>query len=258
MTRAFPRATAVVFLAVAAVLWTSPATESSAGTQEIAPEAGSIVQPASGALSGYDILDDLGAVYTKNSPWYGSLLTQNLSAPIVSMAIRPKKNQKGYWLVNNAGSVFSFGGAKYWGSTSGISLTKSITGIAPTATGKGYWLVGGDGGIFAFGDASYYGSTGGLHLTKRIVDIASTPDGLGYWLVARDGGIFAFGDAPFYGSTGALHLNQPIVGMSSTSTGRGYRFVASDGGIFSFGDAAFLGSTGGMALAHPVVGLIGA
>jgi hypothetical protein len=161
----------------------------------------------------------------------------------------------GYWLVGSDGGMFSFGNAKFHGSTGGMHLNQPIVGMARTRTGKGYWLVARDGGMFSFGDAKFHGSTGGMHLNQPIVGMARTPSGKGYWLVASDGGMFTFGDAKFFGSTGAMHLNRPIVGMAPTPSGKGYWLVASDGGMFSFGDAKFHGSTGGMVLNRPIVAM---
>ncbi len=161
----------------------------------------------------------------------------------------------GYWLVASDGGIFSYGDAKFYGSTGGTTLNMPIVGMAATADGLGYWLVASDGGIFSYGDAKFYGSTGGTTLNKPIVGMAATADGLGYWLVASDGGIFSYGDAKFYGSTGGTTLNKPIVGMAATADGLGYWLVASDGGIFSYGDAKFYGSTGGTTLNKPIVGM---
>ena len=133
-----------------------------------------------------------------------------LNRPIVGMASTP--DGRGYWLVASDGGIFSFGDARFYGSTGALTLNRPIVGMAATPDGRGYWLVASDGGIFSFGDARFYGSTGALALNRPIVGMAATPDGRGYWLVASDGGIFSFGDARFYGSTGALTLNRPIVG----------------------------------------------
>jgi hypothetical protein len=161
----------------------------------------------------------------------------------------------GYWLVANDGGIFTFGNARYYGSTGGMHLNQPINGMARTSSGRGYWLVASDGGIFSFGDARFRGSTGAMHLNRPIVGMAATPTGRGYWLVASDGGMFTFGDAHFYGSTGAMHLNRPITGMARSATGRGYWLVASDGGMFTFGDAHFYGSTGGQPLVAPIITL---
>jgi hypothetical protein len=179
--------------------------------------------------------------------------------PLLSSASSPAAAASnpgpGYWMVASDGGIFSYGSAKFFGSTGAIKLNMPIVGMAATPTGQGYWLVASDGGIFAFGDAGFFGSTGAMKLNKPIVGMASTASGRGYWLVASDGGIFAFGDAGFFGSTGAIKLNKPITGMTPSATGRGYRMVATDGGIFSFGDAAFFGSAGSTALAKPISGM---
>ena len=159
-------------------------------------------------------------------------------------------------MVASDGGIFSFGDARFYGSTGSIRLNQPVVGMAATPNGGGYWMVARDGGIFAFGGAGFYGSTGSIRLNQPIVGMAATPDGRGYWMVASDGGIFAFGDAGFYGSTGAIHLNQPIVGMAATPDGRGYWLVARDGGIFSFGDAPFLGNSGQPAGSPPIVAIM--
>jgi len=161
----------------------------------------------------------------------------------------------GYRFVAADGGIFSFGDAKFFGSTGNIKLARPIVGMAATPANQGYWLVASDGGVFSFGDARFFGSTGAMRLNRPIVGMAATPSGAGYWLVASDGGIFSFGDARFFGSTGAMRLNRPIVGMAATPSGAGYWLVASDGGVFTFGDAAFFGSQGGAAPADPVVGM---
>ena len=150
----------------------------------------------------------------------------------------------GYRLVSSDGGIFTFGTARFFGSTGDAPLNRPIVGMASTPDGGGYWLVASDGGIFSLGDAAFFGSTGAVSLNSPIVGMASTPDGRGYWLVASDGGIFSFGDAAFHGSTGAMPLNEPIVGMAATHDGAGYCLVASDGGIFAFGDAWFQGRWG--------------
>ena len=58
------------------------------------------------------------------------------------------------------GGIFSFGDAKFYGSTGAIHLNQPVVGMAATATGAGYRFVAADGGIFNFGDATFYGSLG--------------------------------------------------------------------------------------------------
>ncbi|MGH9078939.1 MAG: Ig domain-containing protein [Acidimicrobiales bacterium] len=175
-----------------------------------------------------------------------------LAQPVVGLASTPDGG--GYWVVDAAGSVMSFGDATFFGSTVGLPLNLPINHIVATPDGGGYWLVAADGGIFTFGDAGFFGSMGGIHLNAPVVDLAPTPTGRGYWLVAADGGIFTFGDAGFFGSMGGRPLNRPVVGLSPDPSTGGYWLVASDGGIFAFA-APFLGSTGAIRLNRPINGM---
>jgi hypothetical protein len=70
------------------------------------------------------------------------------------------------------GGIFSFGDARFYGSTGAIRLNQPIVGMAATSSGRGYRFVASDGGIFSFGDAPFYGSTGAIHLAQPIVGIA--------------------------------------------------------------------------------------
>src|SRR5690349_20897985 len=99
----------------------------------------------------------------------------SLNAPLVGIAATPRGN--GYWLLGQDGGIFSYGGARFYGSTGGMHLNQPVVGIAATPTGRGYWLVAADGGIFTFGRARFYGSTGGMHLNSPIVGMAATRSG---------------------------------------------------------------------------------
>ena len=81
----------------------------------------------------------------------------------------------GYWLVASDGGIFTFGDAKFYGSTGAIKLNKPIVGMAATPDGGGYWLVASDGGIFTFGDAAFYGSHRRMTLNKPIIGMIAGP-----------------------------------------------------------------------------------
>lgn len=174
-----------------------------------------------------------------------------IHAPVVGMA---GCAGGGYWECSSDGGVFSFGGATFYGSLAGHTLSKPIVGMASTSTGKGYWMVAADGGVFGFGDAQFFGSTGNLTLNKPIVGMSPKPNDRGYWLVAADGGVFNF-NTGFFGSAGGTILNKPIVGMAHSPSGEGYWLVGADGGVFAYGDARFHGSAGGTVLNKPIVGM---
>jgi hypothetical protein len=144
-------------------------------------------------------------------------------APVVPndlvSAVASPTTGHGAWLATTDGGVFALGGAGFYGSASGLTLTKPIVGMASTPDGKGYWLVASDGGVFGYGDAHFYGSTGGIHLDAPVVGIAPTGDGKGYWLVASDGGVFAYGDAVFHGSLGGVDLSAAVVGIAPAHNG---------------------------------------
>ncbi len=164
----------------------------------------------------------------------------NLKSNWFSLADPSGGDGPGYWLAASNGGVFSFGGARFYGSAGNLVLNKPIVGMAATPDGGGYWLVAADGGIFTFGDARFYGSTGNLVLNKPIVGMAASPGGGGYWLVASDGGIFTFGDARYEGSLGASPPASPVVGMAPAAGGGGYWLLEADGTVQGFGAAPAL------------------
>src|SRR6476659_11300007 len=98
-----------------------------------------------------------------------------LNAPIVGIAAT--HTGKGYWLLASDGGIFSYGNARFYGSTGAMHLNQPGVGISPTPSGRGYWLVASDGGVFSFGDARFYGSTGAMHLNQPIIGMTPTPNG---------------------------------------------------------------------------------
>ena len=112
----------------------------------------------------------------------------HLNQPVVGIAATPSGS--GYWLVASDGGIFTFGDARFHGSTGAMHLNSPIVGMAATPNGRGYWLVAADGGIFTFGNAHFHGSAGGVPVGSPIVGMATTPSGHGYWLAAADGRVF--------------------------------------------------------------------
>ena len=134
---------------------------------------------------------------------------------------------RGYWLLGEDGGVFSFGSARFHGSTGAMRLHAPVVGIAATPSGNGYWLVAKDGGVFSFGDAQFRGSTGGMHLVAPVGGIARDGTPHGYWLAAEDGGVFSFGSAHFQGSAaGLVKSTKHVVQITGMPAGNGYRMLA--------------------------------
>jgi hypothetical protein len=162
----------------------------------------------------------------------------------------------GYWLVGADGGIFTFGAARFYGSTGAIHLQRPVVGISPTSSDTGYWLVASDGGVFSFGNAGFYGSVPGIGLApaqssspKRlnapIAGIVPTADQKGYFMVGSDGGVFSFGDGKFEGSCpGIGGCAGAAVAVMPDATGKGYWIVTAVGDVYSFGDAVYHGGPG--------------
>ena len=195
--------------------------------------------------SGYWLTSGNGEVFTGGTSWFGSLSSDWLNKPIVTMASTPSGD--GYWLVNRAGTVSAFGGASRHGSVSG---TTRIVDMAVTPTGNGYWLASRGGRVYAFGDADEHGSA--QDEGSRIAGIAATPSGRGYWLFARGGRVFPYGNASRLG--GARGEGATIVGGDNFGS-TGYWLVSDRGQVFAFSDAPELGDLSDTSLSSPVVGI---
>jgi hypothetical protein len=97
----------------------------------------------------------------------------------VGMAATPSGN--GYWLVARDGGIFSFGDARFFGSTGAMHLNAPIVGMAAAYTGAGYWLAARDGGIFSFGNAPFQGSgVGHISSLDQVIQITGLSHALGY------------------------------------------------------------------------------
>jgi hypothetical protein len=171
--------------------------------------------------------------------------------------LEPTPSGDGYWVVDDAGGVSSFGDAVYRGAPDSLALkaNEKVTSLSTTPTGKGYWMFTDKGRVLTFGDATSYGDMSKATLNGPVLDSIVTSTGKGYYMVASDGGIFAFGDAKFYGSMGGKKLNAAVQSLVPDSDGVGYWLVASDGGIFAF-DSPFKGSMGDRKLNRPVTGMV--
>ncbi len=134
----------------------------------------------------------------------------HLNAQIIASAVTPTGH--GYYMVGADGGVFSFGDARFHGSTGGLHLNRPVVGIAPTPGNGGYWLVASDGGVFAF-RAPFRGSMGATRLNRPVNGLVAYADG--YLMVASDGGIFDFSNVAFLGSLAATPPPTPVIGVAA-------------------------------------------
>lgn len=193
-------------------------------------------------------------VVVSNARWSGAV---SAADQFTYVATLPPPPLHGYWLVGADGGIFTFGAARFWGSTGNLNLQRPVVGITPTADRGGYWLVATDGGIFAFGDSGFYGSLPGVglapagsaapdRLNAPVVAMVPSTDGHGYFMVAADGGVFAFGDAQFAGSCpGIGGCSGQAVAVMPDASGGGYWLVTDTGNVYAFGDAPSYGAPGG-------------
>ena len=113
-----------------------------------------------------------------------------LNRPIVGMAATP--TGKGYWMVASDGGIFSFGDARFFGSTGGIHLNRPIVDMASAADGDGYLLAAEDGGVFLFGSAKFYGSAAAACPNTLATGVAMSHAAPGYWITFGDARTYAF------------------------------------------------------------------
>ena len=219
---------------------------------------------------GYWIVGTDGGVFTfGDAAFYGSLpglhITPNPARVADSVAfhayaasqevfLAPTPDAHGYWLVDSAGDVYTFGDAGFYGSLPGVlsssarlspndvvtghQATIPVTGFAATADGHGYWMATNDGSIYTFGDAKAYGSLSSIGLTpppitvigyngsaavgvsipvSTVSALVRTPGGGGYWLTSLSGGVYSFGDAQFHGSVPGIPSSIDSVAAFSPS-----------------------------------------
>ena len=136
-----------------------------------------------------------------------------MNAPVLDLTITATGH--GYWFVAADGGIFTFGDAKFHGSTGSMRLNSPVRSMTATANGAGYWMVASDGGIFAF-HAPFEGSLPGVRGLSSLIQSASIrmralPSSDGYYILGQDGTVYAFGQAKWFGSvsnTWAVDLMQ--------------------------------------------------
>ena len=181
----------------------------------------------------------------------------HLNKPINGMERTP--DNSGYWLVADDGGIFSFGNAKFYGSTGGQHLNKPVLGMERTHVGKGYWLFACDGGIFTLRRREVP-RLARRHAPRRRRSwrCSARATGNGYWMMTADGHVLSRSATPgCYGDIGGVQeLRRRGAPARCARTARATGSRPATARSFAFGDAKSLGfpaTVGG----H-TVGLIGA
>jgi 1-phosphatidylinositol phosphodiesterase len=165
-----------------------------------------------------------------------------IAAAPAAIAIAPRPNGTGYYLLTLEGTVFAYGGATYAGQgvptgTQAVSLAvRPITTTSlPTL---GYWVLAKNGEVIAYNATAYGGITQSTKKLKQVdaVSIVATPDGEGYWILAANGQVFPKGNAGTYPD----RSKDPgiYVAMARTKDGKGYWILQANGKVHAFGNAA--------------------
>ncbi len=201
-------------------------------------------------VRGYWVVDDDGWVYgfgdaaDYDSSTYGQVplgysagIGGANNYHIIGLAAHP--SGRGYWALDNAGSVWAYGEATDYGEyVCGLHPYNDgvmAMDITPTYTGNGYWVAYSDGTIRGFGDATpsytmlpdtvltnYMMNHGPQHLylypaanpigfaigyrapsaygyMRKCTGIVGHPTKMGFWATDGCGQVFPIGDVGFYG-----------------------------------------------------------
>ena len=190
-----------------------------------------------------------------------------------SMTAHPTR---GYWVVDNGGTVHGFGDAADYDSSGFdrvpvelVHPNNQIIAMTPHPDGKGYWCVDITGRVYHYGSAGWHGEyvvtwPGTDKWGEDGVqawDITSTYTGNGYWVIYGNGEIHGFGDAAPAGG-GSLYAMIPWTqvgtfmytvvsphwlgqrhgnGICSHPNKLGFWATTGSGEVFAYGEAQHFG-----------------
>ncbi|HEX6348400.1 MAG TPA: hypothetical protein VF160_03300 [Candidatus Dormibacteraeota bacterium] len=149
---------------------------------------------------------------------------------------------RGYSILNQAGGIYSFGDAAYYGNLIDHHYPGPAIGLASTPNGGGYAILNTGGGIYTFGNAQYLGNLIDHHYPGPAVAISETPSGRGYAILTSSGALYTFGDALYFGNLLDHHFPGPAVSFAYTPDGQGYDILTASGAIYTFGDGLYFGN----------------
>ena len=205
-------------------------------------------QPVRQSGNGYWDVTERRASCTRSAArtFYGDpRATHALERAARSAASRSRRGT-GYWLLGRDGGIFTYGGAKFYGSTGGMHLNKPVNGMERTDGNSGYWLVADDGGIFSFGNAQVLrldgrqapqpaGARHGTHhVRQRLLAVRERRR----HLHVRRRAVLRLARRPAPQSSRSWRC-------SARRPGKGYWMLTADGRMFAFGDAKHYGDIAG-------------
>lgn len=175
------------------------------------------------------------------APLLGDLTAFQLEAPPRDIEISPTGT--GYWVIDQKGSVFSFGGAPFLEGVPQVSEGQiDASRIRATSNGDGYWIISRTGEIFCFGTALFHGAMQQSEEPRglEIIQFFAKSDLSEYTLLTSDGTLVRFND-PSMQPVKSKVLIDDIVGAVKMSNG--LILVSKRGAVISHGGAPNLGST---------------
>jgi hypothetical protein len=178
-----------------------------AATSRAVKPAHPIIGMAGSPSAGFYLISAYGNLYNLNGArFYGSPhASRTAVSTITGMAVTP--DGRGYWLIDAAGQIFSYGNAA---RLPAVSSRYPVRGIAAASAG-GAWVWTSHGNVFNVGGAPFYGSP--YHEGYRsssFTGLATGKDRAGYWMVQSGGSVLPFGSAE---PLPAITPPHPVIGQ---------------------------------------------
>jgi hypothetical protein len=151
-----------------------------------------------------------------------------------TVALVPRADGRGYWLVACDGSVYHFGSAPpLGGARAAVAGHGGVVAAARTPGGRGLWLVTADGTIAGLGDALPLAFT--TRPKAPVTSAAAVPHTIGLWAATATGEVLRAGNATSFGKR--TRTSAPVVGIAASPDGRGYLLATATGNVYGFGNA---------------------
>lgn len=166
---------------------------------------------------------------------------------------------KGYWIMDNYGSIISFGermpnyGSVSWLTAVAVHLANPSRDerfrhdLAINPDGTHAVSIARDGNIISHGEEfrapfqprsfNFLPPVNYRPNGDQYVAIEITPDGQGIWACDNYGRVYTWGNATYHGGSPSLASGDRIIDMAVTPDGSGYRLLSWRGAVYSYGSA---------------------